>query len=311
MLDWTDRHERFFLRLISQNVLLYSEMIVSEALLNANHPSHLLSFNHEEHPIALQVAGNNPKSLAECAVIAEDYGYDSINLNIGCPSPRVQSGKIGACLMNEPERVAESLFMMKKASQLPVSIKHRIGIDDDDSYDFLKRFVAIIEQSGCHLFIIHARKAILSGLSPKENRSIPPLIYDRVYQLKKDFPHLTFVLNGGIKTLDACQDHLKHIDGVMMGREAYHNPYILSQVDELFYLKVKTSSSRIEIAEQMIPYIEKHVALGGKVQHITRHMLGLFHAQKNAQLWRRYLSTHSVKSGATAHVIKEALEFVR
>jgi len=290
--------------------LLYTEMVTSGAIINGDREK-LLGYNHDEHPIALQLGGSDPKALAECAKIGEDYGYDEINLNVGCPSDRVQSGKIGACLMAEPELVRDGILAMKQACKIPVTVKHRIGIDDQDSYAELVDFVRIVAESGCDSFVVHARKAILSGLSPKQNREIPPLIYDRVYQLKKDSPKLEIIINGGIKTIKETQDHLNNVDGVMIGREAYHNPYMLASVDKEFFGSNKKLSNRVEIAELMLPYIEKHISKGGKLQHISRHMLGLFHAQPNGKQWRRYLSESATKQNAGIEVILEALSLVK
>lgn len=310
MMDWTDRHARYFLRLISKYTLLYTEMVTTGAVINGDREK-LLGFDPTENPIALQLGGSDPRALAECARIGEDYGYDEINLNVGCPSDRVQSGRIGACLMADPELVSECLAEMKKVTNLPVTVKHRIGIDDQDSYEFVHRFVDIVSQSGCDSFIVHARKAILSGLSPKQNREIPPLIYDRVYQLKKDFPKLEIIINGGIRSIDESIHHLSHVDGVMIGREAYNNPYVLSAVDQQIFGSKRVQMSRIEIIENMVPYIEKHLSSGGKLQHITRHILGLFHAQPNGKLWRRHLSESVTKPDAGIQVIYDALSLVK
>jgi len=310
MMDWTDRHARYFLRLITKHTLLYTEMVTTGAVLNGDRDK-LLSYDTSEHPIALQLGGCDPVALAECAKIGVDYGYDEINLNVGCPSDRVQSGRIGACLMAEPELVSDCIFAMKKAVSVPVTVKHRIGIDDLDSYELLSKFVQIVSLSGCDSFIVHARKAILSGLSPKQNREIPPLIYDRVYQLKKDFPDLELIVNGGIRSLEETVEHLKQVDGVMIGREAYHNPYILASVDKELFEKDVAPISRIEIVEAMLPYTENYLKSGGKLQHITRHMLGLFHAQPNGKLWRRYLSEAVTKSNSGVDVLPNALSLVR
>ena len=309
MMDWTDRHARYFLRLISQHTLLYTEMVTTGAVLHGDRDK-LLAFDSAENPIALQLGGCDPRALAECTKIGEDYGYDEINLNVGCPSDRVQSGRIGACLMAEPELVAECLAAMKEVTRLPVTVKHRIGIDDQDSYELLHKFVEIVAGSGCDSFIVHARKAILSGLSPKQNREIPPLIYDRVYQLKKDFSHLEFIINGGVRSLSEADEHLKQVDGVMIGREAYNNPYILAEADQSIFGSGNPQLSRSQVIENLIPYIEKHLESGGKLQHITRHILGLFHAQPNGKLWRRHLSESVTKPGAGIQVIHDALSLV-
>ncbi|MCF6193670.1 MAG: tRNA dihydrouridine(20/20a) synthase DusA [Kangiellaceae bacterium] len=310
MMDWTDRHARYFLRLITKQTLLYTEMVTTGAILNGDRDK-LLGYDENEHPIALQLGGCDPVALAECAKIGVDYGYDEINLNVGCPSDRVQSGRIGACLMAEPELVSDCIFAMKKAVSVPVTVKHRIGIDDLDSYELLSKFVQIVSLSGCDSFIVHARKAILSGLSPKQNREIPPLIYERVYQLKRDFLNFEFIINGGIRSLKESVEHLKQVDGVMIGREAYHNPYMLASVDRELFEKDVTPISRIEIVEAILPYTVNYLKSGGKLQHITRHMLGLFHAQPNGKLWRRYLSESVTQSNAGVEVLIKALSLVR
>ena len=290
-------------------MLLYTEMVTTGAIINGDREK-LLGYDQKEHPIALQIGGSDPSALAECARIGEDYGYDEINLNVGCPSDRVQSGKIGACLMAEPELVAEGISEMKRVCQIPITVKHRTGIDDLDSYELLSKFVRTIADSGCDSFIVHARKAILSGLSPKQNREIPPLNYESVYKLKKDFPELDIYINGGIKSIDECKEHMKFVDGAMIGREAYHNPFMLAEVDNIFYGDDLPSSSRIDVIEQLIPYIEKHISSGGKLQHISRHILGLFHAQPNGKRWRRFLSESATKPGAGSEMVKQAISLV-
>ena len=309
MMDWTDRHARYFLRLISRQTLLYTEMVTSGAILNGDKEK-LLGFSEQEHPIALQLGGSDPADLAECARIAEGWGYDEINLNVGCPSDRVQSGRIGACLMAEPNLVAECVDKMKQATTLPVTVKHRIGIDDQDSYEALFGFVETVAAAGCDSFIVHARKAILSGLSPKQNREIPPLKYDVVYRLKKDLAHLEIAINGGIKTLDEARLHLEKVDGVMIGREAYNNPYVLAGVDSEIFGLAAQPLSRIDVVAAMLPYVEKHLASGGKLQHITRHMLGLFHSQPNGKLWRRHLSEKVTKPNAGIDILTSAMSLV-
>jgi tRNA-dihydrouridine synthase A len=309
MMDWTDRHDRYFLRLISKHTVLYTEMITTGALLYGDAERHL-RFNSQEHPVAVQLGGSNPKHLAESAKLCEDYGYDEINLNVGCPSDRVQSGKIGACLMAEPELVADCVAAMVNAVNVPVTVKHRIGIDDNDSYESLNNFVGIVADSGCKTFIVHARKAILDGLSPKENRQIPPLQYQKVYQLKQDFPELEIIINGGIKTLSDSQQHLDQVDGVMIGREAYQNPYILAQVDPLFYSDGEAVTSRHDIVKAFMEYIELELAKGTRLQAMVRHILGLFHAQPRGKLWRRHLSENAYKPGAGIDIVEKALELV-
>jgi len=309
MMDWTDRHYRYFIRLITKHSLLYSEMVTSGAVLNGDREK-LLAFSPQEGPVVLQLGGSDPNDLATCAKIGEDYGYAAINLNVGCPSDRVQSGMIGACLMAHAELVAESLSQMKKAVSIPVTVKHRTGIDDQDSYEFMLGFVQRVMQSDCDGFIVHARKAILSGLSPKQNRDIPPLDYPRVYRLKKELPQLNISINGGIKSIEDSLDHLKQLDGVMIGREAYHNPYMLSGVDQRIFAAQQPPLSRIEVVENMLDYIERYLAKGGKLQHISRHMLGLFHARPGGKGWRRHISEAASRADADTRVIIEALKLV-
>lgn len=306
MLDWTDRHCRYFHRLLTQYSLVYTEMITTGAILHG-HSDNLLAYSAVEHPIAIQLGGSDPLDLAACAKIAEDYGYDEVNLNVGCPSDRVQSGKFGACLMAEPELVAECITAMQANVKIPVTVKTRIGIDNNDSYEALTNFIAKVAAAGCKKFIIHARKAWLKGLSPKENREIPPLRYDVAAQLKSDFASLHFVLNGGIKTLSEISLHLKNFDGVMLGREAYQNPYILAFVDQNYYDNASLIKSREEVVEQLLPYIENQLSKGQTLTHITRHILGLFQGQPGARHWRRYLSENAHKSGAGVEVVKNAL----
>lgn len=308
MLDWTDRHCRYFHRLISQHALLYTEMVTTGALIHGDH-QRFLQFNPVENPVAFQLGGSNPRELAVCARMVEDYGYDEVNLNVGCPSDRVQNGRFGACLMAEPELVADCVAAMKQAVSIPVTVKSRIGIDERDSYQELVHFVATIADAGCETFIIHARKAWLSGLSPKQNRDIPPLRYDVVYQIKQDFPQLAIILNGGITTLDQAEAVLQQVDGVMVGREAYHNPYILAGVDRRFFGDAKQPRSRETVMDLLIPYIQQQLALndGVRLNSITRHILGLFHGEPGARGWRRHLSENVCKPGADIHVILDAL----
>jgi len=309
MLDWTDRHCRFFLRLISKQALLYTEMVTTGALLHGDR-QRFLQFDPSEHPLALQLGGSDPAGLAACAKMAEDFGYDEVNLNVGCPSDRVQNGSFGACLMAEPELVAECVAAMRQAVSIPVTVKSRIGIDDRDSYEELIQFIGTVAEAGCDTFIVHARKAWLKGLSPKQNREVPPLRYDVVYQLKRDFPALQIVLNGGITTLDQAEDVLGNgVDGVMVGREAYHNPYILAEVDRRLFGASTEVITRAEIIEKLLPYIEQQRAEGVRLHSITRHILGLFHGEPGARSWRRHLSEHAVKYDADASVVREALKF--
>ncbi len=309
MLDWTDRHDRYFLRQISKKTVLYTEMITTGAILNGDTKRHL-QFNPCEEPVAVQLGGSEPAALAECARICESYGYNEINLNVGCPSDRVQSGQFGACLMAEPQLVARSIESMQTAVNIPVTVKHRIGIDQFDSYEFMKQFVDIVADTGCKTFIVHARKAFLKGLSPKENRDVPPLVYPFVYRLKEERPDLEIIINGGIKTLAEVKTHLKAVDGVMIGREAYSNPFILADVDEWFYQVEANSISRADVARAMLPYIEQELTQGTRLQHISRHMLGLFHGQPGGRLWRRHISENAHKSNAGPEVIEQALSLV-
>ena len=306
MLDWTDRHCRYFHRLISQHALLYSEMVTTGALIHGDH-HRFLQFNATENPVAFQLGGSNPRELAICAKMVEDYGYDEVNLNVGCPSDRVQNGRFGACLMMEPELVAECVAAMGQVVSIPVTVKSRIGIDERDSYEELVYFVSTVANAGCGAFIIHARKAWLSGLSPKQNRDIPPLRYDVVYQIKQDFPQLEIILNGGIITLDQAENVLTYVDGVMVGREAYHNPYLLADVDRRFFGESKEARSREMILRLLIPYIEQQLDEGVRLNSISRHILGLFHGEPGARGWRRHLSENVCKAGADIEVILDAL----
>jgi len=308
MLDWSDRHCRYFHRLISNHALLYSEMVTTGAILHGNRERHL-QFNSEEHPVALQLGGSDPADLALCAKIGEDYGYDEINLNIGCPSDRVQNGRFGACLMAEPALVAECVAAMRQAARVPVTVKSRIGIDDKDSYQELAHFIGTVASAGCETFVVHARKAWLSGLSPKQNRDIPPLRYDVVLQLKRDFPRLNIIINGGITTLDAALELLNDIDGVMLGREIYHNPYLLAEVDARIFNDRHPIKSRKEVILAMIPYVERQLREGVRLNCIARHLLGLFHGVDGARAWRRHISENANKPGADRRVLLDALEF--
>ncbi|MGI2260511.1 tRNA dihydrouridine(20/20a) synthase DusA [Shewanella sp. GXUN23E] len=306
MLDWTDRHYRYFARLMSQETLLYTEMVTTGAILHGK--GDYLAYNTEEHPLALQLGGSNPADLAACAQKAQEYGYDEVNLNVGCPSDRVQNGMFGACLMGEAELVARCIDAMRQVVDIPVTVKTRIGIDDQDSYEFLTGFIDTVQAAGCDTFIVHARKAWLQGLSPKENREIPPLDYPRVYQLKRDYPHLHISINGGVTSIEQAQEHLLHLDGVMVGREAYQNPYMLSRVDNELCGHALPVSSREEVIGKLIPYIEKHLAQGGRLNHITRHIIGLYQGLPGSRAWRRHLSENAHKSGANVQVILDALE---
>lgn len=309
MLDWTDRHCRYFHRLLTKQTLLYTEMVTTGAIIHGK--GDYLAYSEQDHPVALQLGGSDPQALALCAKQAELRGYNEINLNVGCPSDRVQNGRFGACLMAEASLVADCIKAMRDVVSIPVTVKTRIGIDDLDSYAFLCEFVqTVAEQGGCDIFTIHARKAWLSGLSPKENREIPPLDYERVYQLKRDFPALTIAINGGVKTLAEAKEHLKYLDGVMMGREAYQNPSILTQVDrELFDPNAEVVDS-VKAIEELYPYIEQELSRGAYLGHITRHILGIFQGVPGARQWRRHLSENAHKPGADVSVVEQALALV-
>ncbi|MFW1952687.1 tRNA dihydrouridine(20/20a) synthase DusA [Acinetobacter beijerinckii] len=292
MMDWTTKDYRFFARLFNPNVVLYTEMVTTGAIIYGGANRHL-DFNKEEHPIVLQLGGSNPQDLATCTKMAEDWGYNEVNLNVGCPSDRVQNNKIGACLMAEPNLVAECIHSMQKAVSIPVTVKHRIGIDDMQSYEEMLHFVDTVAATGCTHFIVHARIAILQGLSPKENREVPPLRYEDVYRLKQERPHLTIEINGGIKTFEETQQHLQQVDGVMIGREAYHNPYLLAEMGQLWDLQ---QPNRFEIMQQMMPYIHQRLAEGAPLSIITRHILGLFQNLPGARKWRQALSGGNAKT---------------
>ncbi|MEN5018801.1 tRNA dihydrouridine(20/20a) synthase DusA [Erwinia sp. Eh17-17] len=309
MLDWTDRHCRYFHRQLTRQTLLYTEMVTTGAIIHGK--GDYLAWSHEEQPVALQLGGSDPAALAQCAKLAEERGYNEVNLNVGCPSDRVQNGRFGACLMGEAQLVADCIKAMRDVVSVPVTVKTRIGIDDQDSYEFLCDFIQrVAEQGGCESFIIHARKAWLSGLSPKENREIPPLDYERVYQLKRDFPQLTLSLNGGVKSLEEARCHLQHLDGVMMGREAYQNPGLLAQVDQTIFGSSAPVADSVAVVRAMYPYIERELTQGTYLGHVTRHMLGLFQGIPGARQWRRYLSENAHKAGAGVDVVEKALLLV-
>ncbi len=311
MMDWSDRHCRYFWRLLTKEARLYTEMVTTGALIHGDQKQHLL-FNDEEKPLALQLGGSEPAALAQCAQLAEAWGYDEVNLNCGCPSDRVQSGKIGAVLMAEPELVAECVAAMMTSCAIPVTVKHRIGIDDMEDYEDMRHFVSTVANAGCETFIVHARKAWLKGLSPKENREVPPLKYELIFQLKKEFPQLNIVINGGITTLEQCQSLLETVDGVMIGREAYHNPWLLNAVDEqLFGATQGGFAERLAAADALSDYIEVETRAGARLHHITRHVLGLFNGQKGARLFRRHLSENATRPGAGLSVFKDALALLR
>jgi tRNA-dihydrouridine synthase A len=293
---------------MTQHAVLFTEMVTTGAILHGNQQRHL-QFNHQEHPLVLQLGGSNPQDLALCAKIAEDYGYDEVNLNVGCPSDRVQNGRFGACLMADPQLVADCVAAMRQVVSIPVTVKSRIGIDDRDSYPELVDFISTVAAGGCETFIVHARKAWLSGLSPKQNRDVPPLRYDVVFQLKQDFPQLEIIINGGITRLDVCQDLLSQVDGVMLGREVYNNPYLLTEVDQHLFGQQRPSQTRQEVVLAMLPYVQEQLVQGVRLNSITRHMLGLFHGVDGARAWRRHLSENANKAGAGQQVLLDALEF--
>lgn len=309
MMDWTDRHCRFFHRLISRHALLYTEMVTADAVIYGDR-ERLIGFNDFEHPVALQLGGSDPVKLVEASRLAEALGYDEINLNIGCPSDRVQSGRFGACLMAEPELVYDCARTMSEAISIPVTVKCRIGIDDQDSEADLDRFVDIVAQGGVETFIVHARKAWLDGLSPKENRDIPPLDYGRVYRLKQRRNDLTIIINGGIETLAEADGHLLQTDGVMLGRAAYHTPYVLADVDRRYFGSSAPIPTRAEIVGGLMPYIAEQMEQGVRMHQITRHILGLYHGQPRARAWRRHLSEVGVLAESGIDVLQEALEIV-
>lgn len=304
MMDWTTRDYRYFARLFNPNIVLYTEMVTTGAIIHGDASRHL-DFSVQEHPIVLQLGGSNPHDLAICTKMAEDWGYDEVNLNVGCPSDRVQNNKIGACLMAEPNLVAECIYAMQKAVSIPVTVKHRIGIDEMQSYEEMLHFVDTVAQTGCTHFVVHARIAILQGLSPKENREVPPLRYEDVYRLKRERPQLTIEINGGIKTVEETKAHLEHVDGVMIGREAYHNPYLLAELGGLWQLD---APNRFEIMAQMMPYFEQRLAQGAPMSVLTRHILGLFQHLAGARKWRQALSGGNAKSIAD---IENAIKMMR
>ena len=309
MMDWTDRHCRMFHRALSRRTLLYTEMVTTGALLHGDVARHL-DFHAGEHGVALQLGGSDAAALAAAARLGADWGYDEINLNVGCPSDRVQNGSFGACLMATPDVVAEGVAAMRAAVGLPVTVKHRIGIDDQDSYEELHHFVATVAAAGCTTFIVHARKAILKGLTPKQNREIPPLRYEVVAQLKRDFPGLTVVLNGGVKSLEAAQGHLSWADGVMIGREAYQNPYLLARADHFIFGEDAPPPTRREVLERYFPYVEEMLAQDVYLSRLTRHTLGLFSGLPGARHWKRTLSERAHLPGAGMEVLQDAMSGV-
>ncbi len=304
MMDWTDRHCRFFHRLLSPHALLYTEMVTAPAVLHGDR-ARLLGFDPAEHPVALQLGGADPTELAAAARVGESQGYDEINLNVGCPSDRVQSGRFGACLMREPALVADCVAAMRAAVAIPVTVKCRLGVDEQDEYEDLQRFVETVRATGCTVFVVHARKAWLEGLSPKENREVPPLNYARVYRLKRDFPELTIIVNGGIASVADVHEHVRHVDGVMLGRTAYHEPYRLAEIEhEIFGTPLPDRDAVLAALE---PYVDAHLARGDRLQHITRHVLGLYQGLPGARAFRRTLSERAHRADAGYEVIVDAI----
>ena len=308
MLDWTDRHCRFFLRQLSKHTVLYTEMVTTGAIIYGK--GDYLSYNDEEHPVVLQLGGSEPDAMAHCAEIAQARGYDQVNINVGCPSDRVKNGSFGACLMAMPETVAQCVEAMKAKVDIPVTVKCRIGIDDMDDYEGLSRFVSLVAAAGCNDFTVHARKAWLKGLSPKENRDIPPLNYQRVYDLKNEFTDLNIAINGGITTIEEAKAHLEYVDGVMMGREVYSNPFILSSIDNEIYGDTTNPITREQVVVAMNDYIQRQIENGSRVWHIARHVLGLFQSQTGGRIWRRYLSQNGTKRDVSNTLLLDAYEQV-
>lgn len=309
MLDWTDKHCRYFYRLMSKHTVLYTEMVTTGAIIFGK--GDYLGFNEEEHPVALQLGGSDVDAMVKCAVIAQEKGYDEVNINVGCPSDRVQNGMFGACLMAQPDLVAKNVAEMQKNVDIPITVKCRIGIDDMDEDSDFQRFIETVARVGCDTFIVHARKAWLQGLSPKENRDIPPLNYERVYRLKASMPHLHISINGGITSLEQAKMHLQHVDGVMMGREVYANPYLLNRVDEALYNQHGTILDREQLLLQMDNYIKAQTDEWFRPWHAIRHMLGLFHGQPGGKMWRRYLSQNGTGKNARQDVLLESLDVVQ
>lgn len=307
MLDCTDRHDRYLLRLISRHAVLYSEMVTTGALLFGD-KSRFLDYHQSEHPIALQLGGSDPDAMSKCAELAQQWAYDEVNINVGCPSDRVQSGSFGACLMKSPELVAQNVRQMQAAVDIPVTVKTRIGVDDQEPLDALWKLVSQSADAGCKTFIVHARKAWLAGLSPKENRDVPPLDYELVYKLKEEFPELEIVLNGGIVDLQQCQEHLKFVDGVMIGREAYSNPYSLAQVDRLFYADQSEPMNRDQVLSAYTDYATEQIAQGVRLNQLTRHAIGLYHGEPRSRLWRRFLSENAHLPNQDSRVLTMARE---
>ena len=309
MMDCTDRHDRYFLRLISKNVMLYTDMIVSEAIKRGDKKK-LLSFNYKEKPLALQIGGSSPKILAEAAKIGEDFGYDEINLNLGCPSKKVQKNRFGACLMKEPNLVGECINEMSNSCTIPISAKTRIGYNEIEDYDFFKSFIEIIKKAGSNIFIIHARRAILEKLSPKQNLNVPPLNYNFVYNLKKDFRQNNIILNGGVRSTEQIKEHLKYVDGVMIGRTIYHSPYFLADIEKNIFNN-NNVPTRTEIMEHMIPYIKEETKKETRLNQIMRHTVGLFHGQKGSSYWKRYLSKNMCIREADLQKVNHIMDHIK
>lgn len=309
MMQCTDRYFRYFMRQITRRTLLYTEMVTARGVLNGD-LERLLGFDDLEHPIALQLGGDDPTAMAEAARIGRDFGYDEININVGCPSDRVQSGNFGACLMDDPDTVARCVEAMQRAVDVPVTVKHRIGVDERDRYEDMHRFVSTVSSAGCTRFTVHARKAWLQGLSPKENRTVPPLRYEDVYRLKHEFPTLTIEINGGIQTLQETREHLDYVDAVMIGRQAYDTPWLFAQIDPIFFGEPAPTKSRHEAVEAVYDYLDRKVATGAKLSHMTRHLLNLFKGCPGARSWRRHLSENAHLEGADSQVVRDALEHV-
>ncbi len=307
MMDWTDRHCRYFHRLLTRRTRLYTEMVTTGALLHGDVPRHL-DYNDEEHPVALQLGGSEAADLAHCARLAQKWGYDEVNLNCGCPSERVQRGAFGACLMNEPQTVADGVKAMRDAVSIPVTVKHRIGVDQTESYEFVRDFVGTVAEAGCEVFTVHARNAWLKGLSPKENREVPPLRYETVHRLKRDFPLLTICINGGVTNDAQIAEQLAHIDGVMVGRESYHNPWIMASWDERFFGADAVARDRADVEAHMVAYMSRCVARGEPWSRVSRHMLGLWNGTAGARRWRQVWSDHRLKSHAPEDVAALARE---
>lgn len=305
MLDCTDRHARYLLRLISQHAVLYTEMVTTGALLFGD-TARFLDFDLAEQPLALQLGGSEPDAMTKCAELAQKWGYNEVNINVGCPSARVQSGSFGACLMQSPDLVAKNVRQMQAAVDIPVTIKCRIGVDDQQPRQALWALVEASADAGCEVFLVHARKAWLAGLSPKENRDVPPLDYELVYCLKESFPELQIVINGGIKSVAECQQHLQYVDGVMMGREAYSNPYVLAQIDQQVYHSSNAPRTREQVMQDYIAYVDAWIAAGGRLNQLSRHVVGLFHGEPRSRLWRRHISQNAHFPGSDSRVLQQA-----